>query len=205
VQATRCLVGAEEPDSVETHGIPVAVIAGWKMDVAMELIAKIKNLYPRDFEFPTAPSVPIPNQRELALYGFAWSNLTIDDVLRIRPSLDMAATYALVTFGVRAAIRAVRSGSGDLVTISALSLLLDDAVLDWRDVIVALAIVEDCANRLHLNLKEVMDRYIRLATEQRKQTVSQGWFSRPAAERTPSVGGFLARIGPGGLEYVRAF
>lgn len=159
---------------------------------------------PPNFDFPWGGETPIPFGAELELME-ALSNIdgiTRDSLVQLRNALTRRQAYELVIFAVRVAVCSVRTNSARLVDSAILAFLVDDCLVDWRDSIRALSLIEDSARRLGLDLRERMIPLRVLMTERQARTIFEDYFERPSEMRSIGVMRFRAIDTREGLLYI---
>jgi hypothetical protein len=143
-----------------------------------------------------APDFPlgvkcIPTAEELDALAKTHRKLTIGihEVEALRCLLDLRLAYNAVIFSLRMAVLGVRTHSPEPLRFGLVGLFLDNDMVDWRDMLGALAIAEYCASRVGTELRAEILGVTALATPRRQRTI-ESYFSRPAEMRTPEVMGF---------------
>lgn len=161
--------------------------------------------YPRYLEFPLGGTTAIPMDSEQRLLASIDQEFPIvpDDVAALRGELSRHNAYSLVTFATRMAVFVARTNAASLMEAVSIGLVLDDGLVDWRDMLVALSIVEDCANRLGVDFRACIDRTSTLAADQRRRTIQQGYLTREPKMRDIGVMGFRTEGVGEGLHYIR--
>lgn len=147
--------------------------------------------------------IPAPTEQMLLETLKQYSPINSHDLATVRQGLGVRHAYSLMIFAVRMAIHGARTGSADVIRMGMLGLAVDDGVVDWRDVLIALSLVEDCASRLGLDFGEEIEKLASLATEERKRIMLEGYLPRSSEMRAIDVMGFKATEGSEGLQYVR--
>jgi hypothetical protein len=149
---------------------------------------------PRNFNFPLGGPSVIPSTPEQNLLTALEGNPQIDpaELALFRQHLNVRDAYSLVTFAVRMAVWAVRSESPQRLRAGLFTVVIDDGTVDWRDILRALAILEDCSARLGLNFKTEIGQRLDLATDRRRRLISESYLSRQPAMRSPAAMGFRA-------------
>jgi hypothetical protein len=124
-------------------------------------------------------------------------------VLAIRERLTVTNAYTLACFAVRMATYAVRSKNVTTLRLGVIGIIVDENLVDWRDVLIYLAVIEDCALRLGLDLNTVVSPYIDLASESRRDTILNGYLARRPDMRGLSIMGVQVSEVRGQLTYKR--
>jgi hypothetical protein len=169
-------------------------------------VAEFLRSYPNDFCFPLGENIEIPMPSEEIAFGnlpFVTGTADLDTVLAIRSTLTVRMSYALLSFAVRSAVLAVRRRSSQLLRSVIPLFVIDDDQVDWRDVITALSIVDDCAERLSMDLSSEIRPFIAIGTGCRQDTILNGYLARTLQMRKIGVFGFEVKDGPSGIVYVR--
>jgi hypothetical protein len=125
-------------------------------------------------------------------------------VSQLGHDLELGQAYLLLDLAVRTAIFAARAELPHTLHNGALFLVLDGDLLDYRDVLRALSIVEDCAQRLGSDLGSSIEHVISLATETRRRTIMD-YLRRSPAFRGLRVMGFVATGSGLTLSYSRRY
>ena len=146
----------------------------------------------------------VPTQAEEQLIAaMRASPVTEIKVVELRHELSVRDAYSLVTFAARLAVHAVRIGDASQLEIVLPMLIVDDCVVDWRDILVAMAIIEDCAIRLGIDFAACVQNVTQFATVRRRRTIEEGYLSRPRTRREVEVMGYRAVGVDKELTYVR--
>ena len=80
-------------------------------------------------------------------------------------------------FAVRMAVYAVRTESPSVLRAGLVCIALDDDVVDWRDLMTVLSLIEYCAGRLGLDFRRSVEDILPLATAERGSTIVNGYLS----------------------------
>lgn len=136
------------------------------------------------------------------------ASLLADDVSLVRSrflgsetrSINIRRAYLLTFFAVRMAVYGVRSQNAQVVELGLLGLVLDDNLVDYREVLKALVIIEDCAKRLGLDLGTILGRYLHLASAKRRETIEE-YLSRTPEWRGLRIMGIIAKGSDANLTY----
>jgi hypothetical protein len=159
-----------------------------------------------DFDFPMGGSIPIPTQSEQDLLNLFIDAplLTSDVAATFRNTLTQVDAYSLAIFAVRMAVLGVRTNSERPLVSSFWAIVIDNDLLDWRDVLACLAIIEDCCLRIGCDFRQLAHLHLELATQRRKKTIFDGYLVRSGEMRAVGVFGIKAVRGAGGaLGYVK--
>ncbi len=146
----------------------------------------------RGYEFSSrwATSTVDPQEQEL-LVLLRDCGLSIEQKISIlSKEQDWGDFYALVIFSVRLAILAVRKRQPSTYLTGLVALVAGSPKVDWRDVLVAFAIFDDCGNRLGVDFQTEVEL---VAVWWRRNSTSihnDGFFSRDAIMRRVDVMGF---------------
>jgi hypothetical protein len=158
------------------------------------------------FDFPMGGTTPIPMQSEQDLVSLFIDapRLTPSVAAEFRSTLTRPDAYSLAIFAIRMAVLAVRTNSERTLVSSFWAIVIDNDVLDWRDVLACLAIIEDCCLRIGCNFHQLTHLHLDLATQRRRKTICDGYLIRSGVMRTVEVFGFKAVRGADGeLGYVK--
>lgn len=104
------------------------------------------------------------------------------EVLLVRSRLDLEQAYFLVNFARRMAVYGARINDVDVLTRCTLGFVLDENLVEWRDILIDLSILEDCAVRLGADTEAVLEASLRFASDKRRETI-RGYCSRPPEMR----------------------
>ncbi len=150
--------------------------------------------------------MPIPSafEREfLAVLGGDVTNQLLKDVRQV---INRDDAYSFVTFAVRMAVHAARCKDATPIEKSLWMLSIDDNEVDWRDALVALAIIEDCSAQIGFNFTGRIAELARLAPSRRRKTIEDGYLSRTPEMRDVETLGYKP-VNPDSseLSYVRDY
>ena len=177
------------------------------MGIDQPLISNFRTFLkscPRHYDFPMGGSTVLPLESELQLVVAIQmvKGVSKRDCDEFRQLLNVRDAYSLVIFSVRMAVLAVRKQDSSFLRTGLIGLVLDDGVVDWRDVIVALAIIEDCSARIAINSETVIESVLGLATTQRRSDICTNYLTRPSNMRSVEVLGFCATGENESLSYI---
>ena len=160
---------------------------------------------PDSYDFPAGGQTVIPLASETEFLKTIETSQPIQpvEIAPARKELSLPQAYSLVIFAVRMAIHAVRTGDPRLLRAGLIGLVVDDSLVDWRDILAACSIIEDCASRLGIDFRHDIEKVVDLATERRQETIVSGFLQREPRMRKPDVMGYTPKEGPDGLYYVR--
>ena len=105
--------------------------------------------------------------------------------------LDWSDCYAVVVFGVRLAVLAVRNAVPAYFRQGVIALAAGSPKVDWRDLFGAFAIFEDCGHRLGIHFHDELDFVLGFSDEAKLRSTMDGYFSRPEEMRSVEVMGFV--------------
>jgi hypothetical protein len=148
----------------------------------------------REYDFPLGGTVPILSDAEHRLVGEITMAMPIatDAVQEIRAGLSRLEAYALVIFAIRSAVAAVRCEDSVILRAGLVGIVIDDELVDWRDILRALALIESCAGRLKVEFAEAIHALSEaFATRGRRETV-RGYLERTPDMRRAEVMGYTA-------------
>jgi hypothetical protein len=150
--------------------------------------------FPKEAEFPLGGELEIPTQAERNLLRVLESGrpFPASTIASLRSELGIHDAYALVIFSVRMAVFAVRRNEAKPLLLGLMGLVIDDGKVDWRDILSALSIVENCAARLGIAFAPAMEEFYPLASPQRRDTIKDGYFAREPDMRKIEIMGFVA-------------
>ena len=147
----------------------------------------------RDYEFPAGGKNEMLTPSETALH-VAIKPDTISDSEKIRTlseGFDWEACYSVVIFGVRLAVLAVRRDTPELYKLGVLALVAGSPKVDWRDVLGAFAIFDNCGARLRLQFQAEVESVVEFTDEAKLRSTMDGYFSRSDEMRSVEVMGFM--------------
>jgi hypothetical protein len=171
-----------------------------------DAIVSVLKGYPNDFSFPFGDDdieIPLPSERVLIETFFTNQPFAPTLVIELRSVLDVKLAYSLVILTVRFVLYSVRISSPRLFRLSLPFLLADDNLVDWRDILVAASIIDDCARHLSIDFSSEIQSLLGYATERRRDTILCGYLSRDTEMKQTDVFGVLPRTGPEGLSYLK--
>ncbi len=140
----------------------------------------------------------LPRESELAILGPVELNPNglPAAMSTLRSSIDLEDSYHLLSFATRMAVYGARTGSARPLKLGIFGLFTDQLV-DWRDRLVAFAIVEDCARRLDMNFAAlVRPKYSDLATDKVARLLINDYLRRADDWRNVETMGFVV-VGEG--------
>src|SRR5262245_45559660 len=143
-----------------TRGHPNRWLRGEAMSVEHEVVCAIRKFVSSRRavydEFPSGGSLPIPQPVERSLLEVLERNQPIDSSTVSASCFEFSTGQAddLVIFSVRMAIYAARASLAHVLRAGMIGLVLDDNVLDERDLLSALSIIEDCASRIGADMQK---------------------------------------------------
>jgi hypothetical protein len=161
-------------------------------EMFVEAVSQILTEYPTHIEFPLGGNIeiPLPVEEQLASVIAEMHPANSDHIAAIRDELSRRQAYSLVTFAVRMSVSAVRTNSAPTLHCALLGLVLDDCLVDWRDILIALSIIEECAVRLGVDFANCMASIRDVAVDDRVTTIFDGYLSRPKEMRSVDVMNF---------------
>jgi hypothetical protein len=146
---------------------------------------------PKQLEFPLGGNLVIPTDAELQLLEAIGGLMPItqNEIAVIRSQLDMDDSYDLLIFAVRMGVLAARTNTPRTLLLSLVGLVIDNS-LDFRDVLTALSIMENCATRLGIDFCKTTQDLRSLASDRRWKTIGEGYCARERAWREIGIFGF---------------
>jgi hypothetical protein len=145
-----------------------------------ESISRFVNARPDRFPAPAGGDngIPLPAELELA-------RAFRDSPPRLRADFGSAETpfkrrdaHTLVVFAVRMAIHSVRVNDPGILIDCANALVVDNDLADYRDILVALSIIDECARRVGLDGTVIFDTVANVATAERRDLIRKGYINR---------------------------
>jgi hypothetical protein len=157
---------------------------------------------PFGYHFTAGNPVPLPFPPERkfldAIDGFP--RIAAEELRDVRASLQYKDFYVLTTFAARMAILAVRTRDRALLRRAVIAFLIDDHLVDYRDALGRVAVLNDCAARLGADLEHLLRPHRDFCYDCRWRLM-QGFFQRLPEQKEVQVFGFHACEGEDGLEY----
>ena len=159
-----------------------------------DLAIKFYSECPPNFSFPLGGNTPIPFAAEFELAQFLLNGkmLTAYELATVRSALTFRQAYYWVIFSVRIAVNSVRISECNLIEASTWGVVIEDGLVDWRDLLVALSIIEDCASRVGVNFQQLLENKIGLGSEKLQKTIRDGYLARSPEMRSTKVMGYVA-------------
>jgi hypothetical protein len=148
---------------------------------------------------PPKPGQPIvPTEAELDLLRSLenFGTLTLDDVAETRVRIDLSNAWRLFGFALRMSLHAAQSNSPSILKLSFIGFVLDPDLLDYRDILVRLSMVEDIANRLNVNFIGMVESMVTLASENRARTLKDYLNRTPKLRSLATMGLIVSGSGP---------
>jgi hypothetical protein len=146
------------------------------------------------------PVIPFPSEILFLKVLDDWPTISAADATEIRASLNILDCYTLAAFAVRMAVYAARSGNPEPMQRAMVSfVLIGEDGLDWRDEIIYLSIINDCAVRIGIDLRATILAYESVASVRRKNQLAGQHRGYASIESM----GLRSREGPDGIEYFR--
>ena len=155
--------------------------------------------------FPSGGDLAIPlTSEEEFLQALEKGQAELAEVVpAVRMRLSRKQAYALAIFAVRMAILGAKTKGAGVIRHSLISLMFDDDLVDSRDILCALSLVEDCGSRVAMDTGNLLETLVEIATWKRRETIVDGYLARPPNMRTIDVFGYFAVINKEGLRYTR--
>lgn len=138
--------------------------------------------------------MPVETQLLIALGDTQISDR--EKINALAAELDASTTYDVSIFAVRLAIFAARTGDSTILKTGLLPLIAAGLQLDWRDMLRALAIFENCAARIGCDFRQALECAIKPIQDESLLTTITGYFARSDEMREIDVMGFR-QIGEG--------
>ncbi len=175
-------------------------------EIFIENINAFLKSCPSTYDYPLGGDTQIPTPEEKILVELFFGNLSIEASLVeiIRKSLSRKDAYSLLVFSLRMGVLSVERNDKRFLQAAFWGLFADDDLLDWRDVLVSLSILEDCLSRINGEITDLIHKNIELATEKRRKTMLDGYLRRSLNMRHVEAMGFKAIFKQDGrLSYVK--
>lgn len=154
------------------------------------------------YGYPAAHEEPRPAELDLLSFLGQYGRVSSDEIEPVRQDTALYEAYAFLQFSCRMAIFAARHSDVDVLQTAQIDLVIDNKDVDYREVLILLSIIEDCAIRLGTPLKAVLEEFIPLAVPARQSTI-RGYLQRPTAMRGPECMGVAVTGAGGTLSYRR--
>lgn len=168
------------------------------VDIVRKAVLEFVKSCGRNYEFPAGGENEILTPPEEKLYS-ALQTESIPEAEKVsvlRVGFDWSDCYSIVIFSVRLAVLAVRNTQPEIYKLGVLALVAGIPKLDWRDVLGAIAIFENCGSRLGIRLQDELKLVSYLTKGGDVQSTIDGFFSRADEMRSIEVMGF-AEFGTG--------
>ncbi len=174
-----------------------------KEAVIVASISELLSACPLNFDFPMGGAIEIPMDLEAMVIDAAKGSaaLSLESACVLRNRLNQHNAYTLAIFSVRMAVHAVRTKAPEVLQTAIFGLLIDERFVDWRDFLGAISIIDNCANRLGVDLRQWTEKFEYLLSEPRRKSLFDGYFSRSAEMRTVEIMGFKAIESEHGLSF----
>jgi hypothetical protein len=155
-----------------------------------EFCAKCGN----EMDFPDGGEIEVPQPLEADLLATIRRNKPFNssEIAELRIRGDVQKAYSMVIFAVRTAIWAYREESFQILSDGAIGLILDEDLVDYRDMLGALAIIDECATRMGTTLTSLMAEVEAFAMPKRLVTIKEEYLSRTEKMKSVAVMGFKA-------------
>jgi len=125
----------------------------------------------------------MPSEAEVRLFeAIKCVPVSEQEMTKVRSWLNMEQAYFLVNFARRMAVYAARIGDVAILKRCVLGFVFDENLVEWRDILMDLSIVEDCAVRLGADLDTALKANLQFASDKRRETIN-GYCSRPPEMR----------------------
>jgi hypothetical protein len=169
-----------------------------------DAVDKFLSSCPNDFDFPAGGTTKIPLESELKMAKEIQDAmpLTSESLVPLRERLTIRRAYQLIIFAVRMAVLAARTGAAGLIDTAIYGLVIENGLVDWRDTLRALSIIEDCAKRLGIDFQNKIKQFENLMSDKSKKVVFEGYCSRAVEMRAVTAMGFIVENGEDGVSYV---
>lgn len=144
-----------------------------------------------DYEFPAGGcNAPLSTLEERLLLVMQSKGIADVDKFRtlsnVRKPKDC---YSIVIFGVRLAILSVRRSCPIVYHQGVIALAAGSGSVDYRDLLGAFSIFENCGDRLNIRFQDEMAAVV--TDDAKLRSTLDGYFSRPSSMRTTDVMGFV--------------
>jgi hypothetical protein len=175
-----------------------------KSDTVRMLLRKFLIDCPKDFDFPLGGLHRIPSGNELRIvqsveeFKPPFSN----SLESLRDGLNLEQAYQVIILALRLAVLAVRTQSVKALDPAILFLSLENGLVDWRDTLRALSILEDCSRTLDADFQKKMEEMKPVMGDKLKKTIFEGYLVRTIEARTISAMGFVVKHTLEGILYV---
>lgn len=146
----------------------------------------------RDYEFPAGGQHELLTKQEQALLELLREcELSVErQVSTLAKDRDWSDCYSLVIFAVRLAILAVRQEQQYWYRIGLIALVAGSPKVDWRDVLGAFAIFNDCGKRIGIDFQSEVEPIAACGDAEKLRSTLDGFFSRDDEMRAVDVMGF---------------
>ncbi len=153
---------------------------------------------PNSYPFPMGDGIEIPMESEKELLGAIQNSMK--DPNQDWPSVGekVRQGYQCAVFAVRMAVYAVRDNDKSILEAGAYGLVFSNGQVDWRDLLKALSIIDDCCRRLGLMLENVLPNSV--DRNGMRETI-KGYLLRDSEMREIDALGIHTEDTPEGLVY----
>jgi hypothetical protein len=133
-------------------------------------------------EFPAGAAIPIPTPGEQALLVELQRSgeFPVAAMQHLRTTVTRDDSYVVVIWAVRTAIFAERTANPRAFGIAGFGLAVDEDLVDWRDILRAMAVFEEIAERMGISLEESIQHARAAALPDRAHTIDAHFRRRPA-------------------------
>lgn len=172
------------------------------MSVSDEVLSKSVSAFlescGRDYEFPAGGQQELLTSQEAGLLEtLRHCELSIEQqISQLASNRNWSDCYSIVVFGVRLAILAVRTNDAAVYRTGITALVAGCPKVDWRDVLGAFSIFEECGKRLSLEFQKEVESIAPYGGVEKLRSTLDGFFSRDEEMRAVDVMGFK-EIGEG--------
>lgn len=169
------------------------------------ILREIVTETPQDFDFPCGEPNPIPLDFESRVASFVAAmgpDLSAADISSLRTSMTYWEAYNFIIVALRLAVLSTRTRSVAFLDSSIIILLMTNSLVDWRDTLRGLAVLDDCCTSLNVSLRDKMDQFTHLMNGELKRIIYEGFLKREKVMQSLTVMGIARKQAPDGITYV---
>lgn len=156
------------------------------------------NAAPNSYPFPMGGETEIPMESENELLDAIQQSVNAPNQDWPSVGEKVRQGYQCAVFAVRMAVYAVRKNNKSILEASAYGLVFSNGQVDWRDLLKALSIMDDCCRRLDTKLENILPNSV---DRNGMQDTIKGYLLRESEMREIGALGIHTEDTPEGLVY----
>ena len=162
------------------------------------VLDRFLDAVPNSYPFPMGGETEIPTESEKKLLHSIQESMSLSN--QDWPSVDekVRHAYQCAVFAVRMAVYAVRMNDRRILKAGAFGLVFSNGQIDWRDLLKALSIIDDCCKRLNVELEKALPESV---NRNGMQDTIKGYLLRESEMRDLDVMGIHTEETAQGLVY----